>query len=187
MADIHQQENAVDEELEAAERWLFFDSFGERAVVLQAAILNEYRRDLVSIVGTSVTRELLYRMGLSMGRHSFDKHRQSITSEDSLWTALKETFERHGWGKVAYHKNLGDTVSVEFQGSALAQGNASNEPHCDILRGALAGWISSFYTTPVSMAVENTCRITGASKCEFNLQLSSSLVDPYSLRATVKE
>lgn len=175
------------DEAKVVPRWLFHDGLGERAVVVQVAILNQYRKDLVSIAGTSVTRELLYRMGLSMGRHSFHNQRHPITSEDTFWAALKDTFEGHGWGKVANHRTLGNTIIVEFHGSALGQGGRFNEPVCDILRGALAGWISSFYSKPVSMAVEKTCRITGASKCEFNLQLSSSPVEQDPLRAAVKE
>lgn len=157
--------------------WVRRTSDGRRYIYFGTDILQEFRRDLSTILSAKVSKEILYRAGLATGRIAWQRMKESVKSEEGFWHVADETDKLRGWGKILSHEtsshNGSLTITMKYEDSAFADAVTTAEPVCDIVRGAFAATLAGFYGKKTLRADETQCRATGAKHCVFMIQLGS--------------
>jgi len=60
---------------------------------------------------------------------------------------------------------------VTVQNCALCHMQQAEEPYCDMIRGALAGWMEAFLGGKAKASVEKECVAAGGNFCIFEITL----------------
>jgi predicted hydrocarbon binding protein len=144
------------------------DLAGQRVLVMRTEMLGSLQRDLRRILGAAGS-SLLYMIGDSIGRSTFDLYGKGARTEKDAWRVLDSCFRMMGWGRLNSHMgNDQETSAVTIGNSVFSDNVWSTQPNCDILRGILRGWHSSFSSLPVRVE-EETCISCGHHACTFTL------------------
>ena len=155
---------------------------GQRLVQIRVEALQLFRRQMTMIIGEKVTRQILYRVGISLGKTAYRTWTDKIADEEAGWKTLNEILQRRGWGYIRSHEKTSSDLSysVHVGNSALADGPIKDAPPvCDIVRGLLGGWLSDYYNRPVLSVQENKCMAGGEAYCVFQVSLVSSVATAF--------
>ncbi len=162
-----------------------YDDVSNRVVHLRAGTLLLARRDMILLTGEKVARQLLFRLGISLGRTSLEGFEGKDAHEEDFWSYIENLFQMNGWGHILDHKNGGSedklSFSITLEDSALAEGGTAEDiaPVCDLFRGILTGQLSRFFDRRILDASESQCLVSGAGCCEFVINLGITLEDAY--------
>lgn len=154
--------------------WTLQTNLRDRSIDVRAESIQQIRHDMIQIMGEKITRLILYRVGVSIGKSSYLAEDQ-ISDEAAFWASLADFVQRRGWGNSLSHKQTAADLSyrIHLQDSVLADGPiVDNPPVCDILRGILGGWLAAFQNRPLMNVEEVQCRAWGAEKCVFQVKLA---------------
>jgi predicted hydrocarbon binding protein len=151
---------------------------GFRIVQLRSEALQLARRNLIGITSELVTRQLLFREGMSIGKSAYKTLKDNVSNDETFWTTLDAYAQRRGWGYLLSHEKTGSGFSynIHIGNSALTDGPIMDHPPvCDILRGILGGWLSSFHNRSIDSVAEEQCASLGSSFCAFQVTLAQML------------
>jgi len=158
--------------------WFLTDETGARSVVFRAIIFREYHKDITNILGERAADEILYRLGLKLGKTARRLYFNLNRTETEFWTDLTAKFQARGWGNVVSHTHVGNVAEIVVEDSALAEeGVAGNA--CHLLRGLFAGWLSVF--GKVTEAKELQCKSQGYRLCRFQFTINNAEKHDYGL------
>jgi predicted hydrocarbon binding protein len=155
--------------------WTLRTRLRDRSIQVRAGSLRQIRHDLMEIMGEKITRVILYRVGVSIGKSSYIAEKNKLSNEEDFWAAMADFVQRRGWASSLSHKKTDGDLSyrIHLQDSALAdEVMIDNPPVCDILRGILGGWLASFHNRPVMSVEEVQCIRWGAQHCVFQVKLA---------------
>lgn len=154
--------------------WTLPTNLRDHPIQIRAGSLQQIRHDMMEIMGEKITRVILYRVGVSIGKSSYMAEKNQIINEEAFWAAIADFVQRRGWGSSLNHKKDGDlSYRIRLQDSALADGSViNNPPVCDILRGILGGWLAAFHNRPLMSVEEAQCIGWGAEHCVFQVKLA---------------
>lgn len=126
---------------------------------------------LERLVGSKVASVLVYRMGLAIGQAGFCYSRDLIHSEQDFATVLDRVFRDRGWGRflrLEKEQRAEKTVYVcTVTEDPECHERESNEPVCDMVRGAIVSWLEAYLDRKFSDSVERECRSMGKDFCVF--------------------
>jgi predicted hydrocarbon binding protein len=126
---------------------------------------------LKGLIGSKVASVLAYRMGLALGHAGLCYSRDLIHTEQDLVTVLDQVFRHRGWGRclsLEGQRKMEKTVYVcTVAGDPECYERTSSEPVCDMLRGAIVGWLEGYLDKKTSDSVERECRSMGHEFCVF--------------------
>jgi len=159
--------------------WIRRTDDGRRLLVLGADLFDAIRRDLGGIFSDTFAANLLYRIGISLGRTSYLAARNRIATEKDFWQVLEEHLKERGFAKLVGHETSAEgsklRVEVSLHDSVFAENVTSRKPLCDVLRGALGEWASLHYGRKLLSSSESACNTSGSEYCIFLVELGSEM------------
>ncbi len=160
--------------------------FGERVFMLRKSVFKEMILGLIEGIGPQLTAQLLYQMGVSMGRRGARKHleiAEKLGVRDPMEILRKISvliFQSLGYALVEEIEEIGDSFLVKISDciELIALKEVFNEspvalmkeyyPKCNMVRGMIEGAISEIMGRDYKSREEN-CTLEWNTYCEIYL------------------
>jgi KaiC/GvpD/RAD55 family RecA-like ATPase/predicted hydrocarbon binding protein len=176
-AEIGENPDNISLELTSLPQWILRNSADQRLIWMRAD-LQQIRTDMIKMVGSNFAKQILYRIGASIARSSYELEKSRITCEADLWKVGDELCRARGWGNIRTYDKIEKKSSllfrISFHDSPFADGVRDTEPVCDVVRGLITGWLTIFLNRAVVRSEERCCKAMGAEDCEFLVALSGT-------------
>jgi len=146
-----------------------------RIITLRVKTFQTLSNQLGAIVGSKISSIILNQLGMACGRVVMDYSREEIQLQSDLPTILDWIMRDRGWGRcvelTSQSSGTRTTYIAKLKGSPLSHEHHSSQPSCHLLRGALSGWLESYFDAKVVDSTETECESMGSPFCMFEVTL----------------
>lgn len=158
-----------------AETGLIVESIsGEKIVAFQTTAFLRLTDRLVELIGEGGGANLLYHLGMDMGRSMFGYVKDEVKSDSDLVTVMDVAMSERGWGRCTEIKKVemrGVTYRIRTEGNPISGKHGPNEPMCHFIRGNYVGFLASYLNKKTQHSEQITCAALGAPHCTFEITL----------------
>jgi predicted hydrocarbon binding protein/predicted amino acid-binding ACT domain protein len=144
---------------------------GRRAVVFTRLVLEDLIVGLRKVLQESAAKEILWLQGKEAGENLsgyYEKHYNAKDIKEKLELFRIYSFSL-GWGIVSFEsvdKERKEATVEIFNSFECSLFNESKQPESQLIRGMLAGFFSSLFSTEAN-AIEEKCIAKGDPYCSF--------------------
>jgi predicted hydrocarbon binding protein len=147
---------------------------GEKIVTFRTKTFLQLMDRLVELLGEGLSANLLYQMGMDVGRSMFGYAKDEVKSDSDLVSVMDIAMSERGWGRCTEIKKVemrGVTYRIKTESNPVSGKHGPNEPMCHFIRGNYVGFLASYLNKKAKHSEQITCAALGAPYCTFEITL----------------